>query len=51
MTREEIDERLQAVASRVAAQGGEQPPVDPSEPRWIRPADLVRRMLPYLVYN
>jgi hypothetical protein len=51
LTREEIMERLQNVASHVASEHEEHAPVEPSEPRWIRPADLVRRMRPYIVYN
>jgi len=55
LSRAEIAERMSEMAAdvavTVAAENGASRHADPSEPRWIRPADFVRRMRPYLVYN
>jgi hypothetical protein len=56
LTRDEIGRRMDRLATVVATQdegrtGASPSNGDPSEPQWIRPADLVRRMRPYLVYN
>ena len=44
LTRREIEERLQGLLAEV---GGE--PTE--EPRWITPAELVRKVRPFIVYN
>lgn len=52
----ELDQRIHRLIADVAQEI--EPPDDPSissssavQPRWIEPAELVRRMQPYLVYN
>jgi hypothetical protein len=51
LTLEEIERRLDSITASVvtefqaAARGGN------GQPSWIRPAELVRRMRPYLVLN
>jgi hypothetical protein len=56
LTRDDIDQQIQYVASQVACDAivdltAEAASDEPLKPRWIRPADLVRRMRPYMVYN
>jgi hypothetical protein len=56
LTRNELDQQIQSVASQVAGDALVDPSAEASwderlKPRWIRPADLVRRMSPYIVYN
>jgi hypothetical protein len=56
LTRDDLDRRIQHVASEVASdavvnRAAEAASDETLKPRWIRPADLVRRMRPYIVYN
>jgi hypothetical protein len=56
LTRDDLDQRIQHVASEVASDAVVNRAVEAAsdetlKPRWIRPADLVRRMRPYIVYN
>ena len=56
LTRDDIDQQIQYVASQVACDAvidltAEASSDETLRPRWIRPADLVRRMRPYMVYN
>ena len=56
LTRDDLDQRIQRVASEVASDAVVNRAVEAAsdetlKPRWIRPADLVRRMRPYIVYN
>ena len=48
---EEIDERIQRLTSWVASGSDDGQSGQDLEPRWITPAELVRRMRPFLVYN
>ena len=48
---DEIDERIQRLTSWVASGSEDAPTRHDLEPRWITPAELVRRMRPFLVYN
>lgn len=56
LTKEEIDRRIGELVAEVAA-GAELEEADrftdPDflSPRWIEPAELVRRLQPFLVYN
>ena len=56
LTRDDLDQHMQHVASEVACDAvvdlaAEAASEEPLKPRWIRAADLVRRMRPYIVYN
>ena len=56
LTRDDIDQHIQHVASEVACDAvanlaAEAASEETLKPRWIRAADLVRRMRPYMVYN
>ena len=56
LTRDDLDQHIQNVASEVACDAAVDLAVEAAseetlKPRWIRAADLVRRMRPYLVYN
>jgi hypothetical protein len=56
LTRNDLDQHIQQVASEVASDAvvdlaAEAASDEALKPRWIRPADLVRRMRPYIVYN
>lgn len=56
LTRDDIDQHIQHVASEVACDAvanlaAEAASEETLKPRWIRAADLVRRMRPYIVYN
>jgi hypothetical protein len=56
LTRNDLNQRIQRVASQVACDSkvdvrAEAESDESLKPRWIRPADLVRRMRPYIVYN
>ena len=52
LSKEEIDHRMQQVIDEVAASGATGPSSESSvEPRWISPAELVRRMRRFVVYN
>ena len=56
LTRDDLDQQIQHVASEVAGdavanRAAEAASDETLKPRWIRPADLVRRMRPYIVYN
>ena len=56
LTRDDLDQHIQNVASEVASdavvnRAAEAASDETLKPRWIRPADLVRRMRPYIVYN
>jgi len=56
LTRDDLDQHIQHVASTVACDAvvdlaAEAASDETLKPRWIRPADLVRRMRPYIVYN
>jgi len=56
LTRDDLDRQIQHVASEVASnavvnRAAEAASDETLKPRWIRPADLVRRMRPYIVYN
>jgi hypothetical protein len=55
LTQREIDERIQHVASEVAAVGSlavdRAADTRASLPRWITPGELVERMQRFLVYN
>ncbi len=56
LTRDELDQHIQHVASEVACDAvvdlaAEAASEETLRPRWIRAADLVRRMRPYMVYN
>lgn len=54
VTREELERRLEAVASDLArGLGDTDGDTDPDDtrPRWIDPAELVRRMRPYICDN
>jgi len=56
LTRNDLDQHIQQVASEVASDAVVDLAADAAsdealKPRWIRPADLVRRMRPYIVYN
>jgi len=56
LTRNDLDQHIQQVASEVASDAvvdlaAEAASDESLKPRWIRPADLVRRMRPYIVYN
>lgn len=50
LSKEEIDRRIEKVITQVIA-GAEEDADDPTRPRWITAAELVRRMRPFLVYN
>jgi len=56
LTRDDLDQHIQHVASHVASAAtidlvAEASSEETLKPRWIRAADLVRRMRPYIVYN
>jgi len=56
LTRNDLDQHIQHVASEVACDAvadlaAEAASDETLKPRWIRAADLVRRMRPYMVYN
>jgi hypothetical protein len=51
LTREEIDARLERIQAAVAAASSAQPRAAAGEPVWVSPAELVRRLRPYLVLN
>ena len=56
LTRDELDQHIQHVASEVACDAVVDLAVEAAsdetlKPRWIRAADLERRMRPYMVYN
>jgi hypothetical protein len=56
LTCEDLDERIHRLAVWIAAgtddpAAGEPGPEERLDPRWITPAELVRRVRPYLVYN
>lgn len=55
LSQREIDERIQHLASEVAAVGSpaadRAPGASASLPRWITPRELVERMQRFLVYN
>jgi len=56
LTRDDLDHQIQHVASEVACDAAvdlaaEAASEETLKPRWIRAADLVRRMRPYMVYN
>jgi hypothetical protein len=56
LTKADIDTRMQQLIEEVAAprggRGGEtESASDAMVPRWIEPAELVRRMSRFLVYN
>lgn len=56
LTRDDLDQHIQQVASEVACDAvvdlaAEAASDETLKPRWIRAADLVRRMRPYIVYN
>jgi hypothetical protein len=56
LTRDDLDQHIQHVASQVACAAtvnltAEAASEETLKPRWIRAADLVRRMRPYMVYN
>lgn len=56
LTRDDLDQHIQSVASEVASDAvvdlaAEAASDETLKPRWIRAADLVRRMRPYMVYN
>jgi len=56
LTRDDLDQHIQHVASEVACDAAvdlvaEAASEETLKPRWIRAADLVRRMRPYMVYN
>ena len=56
LTRNDIDQQIQNVATEVASDAvvdlaAEAASDETLKPRWIRAADLVRRMRPYIVYN
>ena len=56
LTRDDLDRHIQHVASEVACHAivdlaAEAASEETLKPRWIRAADLVRRMRPYIVYN
>ena len=46
LTKQEIDRRIQRLTSRLAAERS-----DSLHPRWITPAELVRQLRPFVVYN
>jgi hypothetical protein len=48
---DELDERIQRVTSWVASASEDGSSGQDLEPRWITPAELVRRMRPFVVYN
>jgi len=48
---DELDERIQRVTSWVASASEDGSTGPDLEPRWITPAELVRRMRPFVVYN
>ena len=54
LTREELNERIQHLAGLIAA-GGDHlvaaGTAESLEPRWIAPAELVRLVQPFLIYN
>jgi len=56
LTKADIDYRMQQLIEEVAAPGGNRGEMsradaDALRPRWIEPAELVRRMSRFLVYN
>lgn len=48
---DELDERIQRLTSWIASGSDDGRPGQDLEPHWITPAELVRRMRPFLVYN
>lgn len=52
LTRQEIEDRLQRVIAEVGGWDAERGEEEPDRtPRWIRPADLVRKLRRFIVYN
>lgn len=53
LTKQEIDERLHGLIAEVAGSvgGASEPNGSEQVPQWITPAELVRRMSRFLVYN
>ena len=56
LTKQEIDRRIQGLIQEVSLlrgsrEGAETAADDASRPRWIEPADLVRRLRRFMVYN
>jgi hypothetical protein len=46
LTKQEIDRRIDRLTSQLGAEGS-----DSLHPRWIAPAELVRQLRPFVVYN
>jgi len=46
LTKQEIDRRIDQLTSQLGAERS-----DSLHPRWIAPAELVRRLRPFVVYN
>ena len=51
LTQNEIDRRIGDLASSLARDAEHPAAPDADRPRWIRPADLVERLAPYLTQN
>ena len=46
LTKQEIDRRIDRLTSQLSAERSDSP-----NPRWIAPAELVRQLQPFVVYN
>ena len=53
LTKDELDRCRQRVAEELALapEPGDSEPVPPVRPRWIEPAELIRRVAPFLGRN
>jgi len=51
LTKQEIDRRIDDLVAEIAAGEPGSSDGDTSRPRWIAPADLVRRLQPFIVHN
>ena len=51
LTKQEIDRRIDDLVAEIAAGGTDPLDGEPSRPRWIAPAELVRRLQPFIVHN
>lgn len=55
LTKQEIDRRIQQLTSHLAGRGdesaGDSVSSDAIHPRWLDPAELVRRMQEFVVFN
>jgi hypothetical protein len=51
LTKREIDRRIDDLVAEIAAGGTDPLLGEPSRPRWIAPAELVRRIQPFIVHN